>query len=148
MTTDQTNTKPYGNGITEPIHPIDPAAEWLAWRLEPGNFPHFALTGDVREVSPEEITRIVRERDEFLRQMIQPDVREVLRELADARAQLAELKVEWSPRASEASFNTKQRALDAAAKRYGNGPVDDDEVVWRLVGGWHDGTEDPAGEKP
>lgn len=127
---------------------LSPAAEWLAWRLEPGNFPHFALTGDVHAVTPEELMRIVRERDEFLRQMIQPDVRNVLRELAEARAQLAELKVEWSPRASDASFSTKQHALDAAAERYGNGPVDDDEVVWRLVGGWHDGTEEPAGVKP
>lgn len=76
------------------------------------------------------------------------DVHAVLAQHADMARRLANLRIEWSPRNAEGSFYEKQYALDAAAERYGNGPVDDDEVAWRLVGRWRDADEYQAEGNP
>lgn len=72
-------------------HPADPdAADRLAAYFQPDGFPGFTIDND-RDWTSEQVCSVLEHHREFLRQTVEPSVREVLQQRADARQRSQEL---------------------------------------------------------
>lgn len=72
-------------------HPADPdAADRLTAYFQPDRFPGFTIDND-RDWTSEQVCSVLEHHREFLRQTIEPSVREMLQQRADARQRSMEL---------------------------------------------------------
>lgn len=71
----------------------DGAAGRLAARFDPDGLPGYTLEGG-RAWTSEQVRQVLDHHREHLRQIIEPDVREVLRELDEARAEAAQAQAQ------------------------------------------------------